>query len=110
MAREGLQSFGGRPVFSHQATGVPSGRDPRSVQGFANVDVAHANHRFLVEQCEFDGGFSAPQAGGEVGGTPRVKGFGSERGQKLVRGFLLGGKQVNDAEAPRVGVDRVSRR
>ena len=48
------QALGGRPVFSHQATGVPSWRNAGPVQRFANVDVAHANHRFLVEQGQFD--------------------------------------------------------
>ena len=105
VAREFNQALGGRPVFSHQATGVPSWRNAGPVQGFANVDVAHANHRFLVEKGQFDGRFSALQTSGEVVGSPRVKRFGAKRCEELVRGLLFGGKQVDDAKAPRVGID-----
>ena len=76
------------------------------MQRFADVDVAHTNHDFLVEQGQFYGGFSPLKTSGKRLGVPRVKRFRAERGEQFVRRLLFGRKQIDDAKTARVSVHR----
>ena len=56
-----FQTCGGRSVFSYQTARLPTRGNPGPMKGFANVDVTHADHHFLVEKRQFDRRFPSTQ-------------------------------------------------
>ena len=88
-----------------QSFGFPARGNACPMQGFADVDVTDANNRFLVKQCEFDGGSTPLEFFGKIHGAPRVKGLGTQDGQQRLYRFFRAIKQVDDAKTTRVRVD-----
>ena len=112
LANGGAQHFFDLPhqafqPLATQAASRGSGSDPGPEQGFAGVDVAHADDDAAVHDQGLDRPVAAPAVFPQIRGVEGgVEGFDAESIQIRTGGPFFGSQRQDHAEAARIGIDQ----